>query len=303
MRTTERLFLLDGMALAYRAYFSFIARPLINSKGENTSAIYGFITALMKILDDEKPDHIAVVFDTKEPTFRHKLFAPYKATRQKMPEDMAAQMEKLKEVVRAFNTPLLELPGFEADDIIGTLARRAEKEGVMTMMVTGDKDFMQLISPMIKMYKPGKSGGDPEIVEEEGVMEKFGVTPDRVIDVRGLIGDKSDNVPGVPGVGEKTAIPLIQKYGSMEAVYEHAEEIPQKGLREKLIANRETAFLSKHLVTIDTAVPLDIDFHSLRATKRDTARLIRMTSCACRALRLLRCISPMKCRTSIVCRA
>ena len=276
MRTTERLFLLDGMALAYRAYFSFIARPLINSKGENTSAIYGFITALMKILDDEKPDHIAVVFDTKEPTFRHKLFAPYKATRQKMPEDMAAQMEKLKEVVRAFNTPLLELPGFEADDIIGTLARRAEKEGVMTMMVTGDKDFMQLISPMIKMYKPGKSGGDPEIVEEEGVMEKFGVTPDRVIDVLGLIGDKSDNVPGVPGVGEKTAIPLIQKYGSMEAVYEHAEEIPQKGLREKLIANRETAFLSKHLVTIDTAVPLDIDFHSLRATKRDTARLIRM---------------------------
>jgi DNA polymerase-1 len=276
MRTTERLFLLDGMALAYRAYFSFIARPLLNSKGENTSAIYGFVTALMKILDDEKPDHIAVVFDTKEPTFRHRLFAAYKATRQKMPEDMASQMEKLKEVVRAFNTPLLELPGFEADDIIGTLARRAEKEGVMTMMVTGDKDFMQLISPMIKMYKPGKSGGDPEIVEEEGVLEKFGVTPDRVIDVLGLIGDKSDNVPGVPGVGEKTAIPLIQKYGSMEAVYEHAEEIPQKGLREKLIANRETAFLSKHLVTIDTAVPLDVDFHSLRATRRDTARLIRM---------------------------
>ncbi len=264
------------MALAYRAYFSFIARPLINSKGENTSAIYGFVTALMKILDDEKPDHIAVVFDTKEPTFRHRLYAPYKATRQKMPEDMAAQMDKLKEVVRAFNTPLLELPGFEADDIIGTLARRAENEGVMTMMVTGDKDFMQLISPMIKMYKPGKSGGDPELVEEAGVMEKFGVTPDRVIDVLGLIGDKSDNVPGVPGVGEKTAIPLIQKYGSMEELYAHAGEIPQKGLREKLLANRETAFLSKHLVTIDTAVPLDVDFHSLRAARRDTSRLIRM---------------------------
>ena len=266
------------MALAYRAYFSFISRPLINSKGENTSAIYGFVTALMKILDEEKPEHIAVVFDTKEPTFRHRLFAEYKATRQKMPEDMAAQMDRLKEVVRAFNTPLLELPGYEADDIIGTLARRAEKEGVLTMMVTGDKDFMQLISPMIKMYKPGKSGGDPELVEEPGVKEKFGVTPDRVTDVLGLIGDTSDNVPGVPGVGEKTAIPLIQKYGTMEDLYAHVGEIPQKGLREKLIANREKAFLSKHLVTIDTAVPLELDFHSLRATPRDTPRLIRMFS-------------------------
>ncbi|MEK9137224.1 MAG: PIN domain-containing protein, partial [Bacteroidota bacterium] len=156
----ERLFLLDGMALAYRAYYSFINRPLMNSKGVNTSAIYGFVTALVKILDDEKPDHIAVVFDTKEPTFRHEMFPEYKATRQKMPEDMSSQMEKLKEVVRAFNVPLIEVPGFEADDIIGTLARRAEREGVLTYMVTGDKDFMQLISPKIKMYKPGKAGGE-----------------------------------------------------------------------------------------------------------------------------------------------
>lgn len=276
MSSIERLFLLDGMALAYRAYFSFIARPLINSKGENTSAVYGFVTALMKILDEERPDHIAVVFDTKEPTFRHRLFPAYKATRQKMPEDMAAQLERLKDVVRAFNTPLIELPGFEADDIIGTLARRAEAEGVLTMMVTGDKDFMQLISPMIKMYKPGKSGGDPEIVEEPGVLEKFGVSPDRVIDVLGLIGDKSDNVPGIPGVGEKTAIPLIQKYGSIEELFRHIEDIPQKGLREKLASNRDKAFLSKHLVTIDTSVPLDVDFHSLRAAQRDTARLLRL---------------------------
>ena len=278
MSPTERLFLLDGMALAYRAYFSFISRPLINSKGENTSAIYGFVTALMKILDEEKPEHIAVVFDTKEPTFRHRLFPEYKATRQKMPEDMAAQMDRLKEVVRAFNTPLLELPGFEADDIIGTLARRAEKEGVLTMMVTGDKDFMQLISPMIKMYKPGKSGGEPELVEEPGVREKFGVTPDRVTDVLALTGDTSDNVPGVPGVGEKTAIPLIQKYGTLEELYAHVGEIAQKGLREKLTTHREKAFLSKHLVTIDTAVPLELDFHSLRSTPRDTSRLIRLFS-------------------------
>jgi DNA polymerase-1 len=276
MKTQERLFLLDGMALAYRAYFSFITRPLLNSKGENTSAIYGFVTALMKILEDEKPDHIAVVFDTKEPTFRHKKYPDYKATRQKMPEDMVAQMQAIKEVVQAFNTPLLELPGYEADDIIGTLARRAEKEQVLTYMVTGDKDFMQLISPLIKMYKPGKAGGEVEIVEEAGVREKFGVTPDRVIDVLGLIGDKSDNVPGVPGVGEKTAIPLVQKYGSMDQIYKHIDEIPQKGVREKLINNKEKALLSRELVTIHTDVPLKIDFHQLRAARRDTARLISL---------------------------
>ncbi len=278
MAKKETLYLLDGMALAYRAYFSFINRPLINSKGENTSAIYGFVTALMKILEDEKPDHVAVVFDTKEPTFRHTMFPEYKATRQKMPEDMASQLERLKEVVRAFRTPLVELPGFEADDIIGTLARRAEKEGVLTFMVTGDKDYMQLISPLIKMYKPAKAGGDVEIVEEPGVKQKFGVKPGQVIDVLALTGDKSDNVPGVPGIGEKTAIPLIQKYQTIENLYEHVEEIPQKGVREKLVAHKEKAFLSKKLVTIDTRVPVQINFHELRAAARDTSALIRLFS-------------------------
>jgi len=275
MAAQERLYLLDGMALAYRAYFSFIARPLLNSRGENTSAIYGFVTALMKILD-EKPDHIAVVFDTREPTFRHELYPEYKATREKMPEDMAAQLDKLKEVVRAFNTPLLEQPGFEADDIMGTLARRAEREQVLTYLVTGDKDFMQLISPLIKMYRPGKGGSEMEIVEEKGVFEKFGVTPDRVIDVLALIGDKSDNVPGVPGIGEKTAIPLIQKYSSLENLYDHVDEIPQKGVREKLSTHRELAFLSKRLVTIETAVPVGIDFHSLRARPADVRQLLAL---------------------------
>ncbi len=273
MAERERLFLLDGMALAYRAYYSFISRPLINSKGFNTSAIFGFTTALLRVLDEEHPDHVAVVFDTPQPTFRHTLFPAYKATRQKMPEDMAAQLDKLKEVVRAFNTPTLELPGFEADDIIGTLARRAEREGLMTFLVTGDKDFMQLISPLIKMYKPGKTGADAEIVDERGVLEKFGVSPEKVTDVLGLTGDTSDNVPGVPGVGEKTAIPLIQKYGSIEELYAHLDEIPQKGVREKLKVNRELAFLSKRLVTIDTAAPVTVDIHSLRSAPRDVAVL------------------------------
>jgi DNA polymerase-1 len=221
-------------------------------------------------------DHVAVVFDTKEPTFRHKRYPQYKATRQKMPEDMSAQLDRLKEVVRAFNTPLIEFPGFEADDIIGTLARRAEKEKVMTYMVTGDKDFMQLISPLVKMYRPGKSGGNVDIVAEQGVLEKFGVTPDKVVDVLGLIGDKSDNVPGVPGIGEKTAIPLIQQYGSIDRLYEHVNEIPQKGIREKLINNRELAFLSRELVTIDTNVPIEINVHELRAAQQSTDTLISL---------------------------
>lgn len=276
MPQPERLFLLDGMALAYRAYFAFISRPLINSKGMNTSAIYGFTTALMRILDDEKPEHIAVVFDTKGPTFRHEMYKEYKATREKMPEDMASQMNLLKDVVRAFNVPVIEQPGFEADDVIGTLAKRAEKENVLTYMVTGDKDFMQLISPLIKILRPGKGGDDAEVVDETGVLQKFGVEPERVTDVLGLIGDTSDNVPGVPGIGEKTAIPLIQQYGSIESLYENIEKIPQRGVRDKLIKNKDLAFLSKQLVTIHIDVPVPIDFHKLRANGPDVSALVKM---------------------------
>ncbi len=278
MADRETLYLLDGMALAYRAYFAFINRPLLNSRGENTSAIYGFTTTLMRILDVEKPDHIAVVFDTREPTFRHVKFPDYKATRQKMPEDLASQLDRLKDVVRAFQTPLLEQPGYEADDIIGTLARRAEQEGVLTFMVTADKDYMQLISPLIKMYRPGKSGTDREIVEEEGVKTKFGVAPNQVIDVLALMGDASDNIPGVSGIGEKTAIPLIQKFGSLDELYKRLDEVPQKGVREKLATHRETAYLSRELVTIHTAVPIAMDFHALRATPPDREKLAALFS-------------------------
>jgi DNA polymerase-1 len=274
----ERLFLLDGMALAYRAFFSFISRPLINSKGENTSAVFGFVNTLMKILDDEKPDHIAVVFDTREPTFRHVMYDAYKATRQKMPEGLSAQMEKLKEVVKAFNVPCIELPGYEADDIMGTLARMAEREGVETFLVTGDKDFMQLVTAKVKMYRPGKRGDEWEVLDDRAVQEKFGVTPDLVIDVLGLVGDKSDNVPGVPGIGEKTAIPLVQQYGSIEKILNNVDKIPQNGLRQKLRDHQDEAYLSKKLVTIDTNVPLTINFHELNARPADTKRLIELFS-------------------------
>ncbi len=276
MAKSERLFLLDGMALTYRAYFAFIQRPLTNSKGENTSAVFGFVTFLNRILTQEYPDHIAVVFDTAKPTFRHKAFPEYKATRQKMPEDLVPQIGIVKDVVRAYNIPSLELDGYEADDIMGTLARRAERENVLTFLVTADKDFMQLVTDKVKIYRPGKQGNDAEIVSFKEVKDKFGVTPDKVVDVLGLIGDTSDNVPGVPGVGEKTAIPLIQQYGSIEDVYGNIDKIPQKGLKAKLETNKELAFLSKKLVTIDTDVPIKVDFHTLRAGAADTDKLVRL---------------------------
>jgi DNA polymerase I len=268
----ERLFLIDGMAMAYRAYFSFINRPLINSKGENTGAIYGFITTLSRILN-EHPEHIAVVFDTREPTFRHLMYEPYKATREKMPEDLSAQIDRLKEVVRAFNVPSLELPGFEADDIMGTLARKAERQGIETVLVTADKDFMQLVSPLIRMYRPGKMGDDWDVVDESVVRERFGVGPSQVIDVLGLTGDKSDNVPGIRGIGDKTAIPLIQEFGTIENLIANSEAIPQKGLRERIEKEASSALLSKKLVTIDVNVPIEVDIHHLTARPKDEVKL------------------------------
>ncbi len=276
MTRTPTLYLLDGMALAYRSYFAFINRPLVNSKGQNTSSVFGFVNYLNKILDEQHPDYIAVVFDTKEPTFRHKAFPAYKATRQKMPEDMSAMMDKLKEVVRAFNVPVVELPGYEADDVMGTLAKRAEKENVLTFLVTSDKDFMQLVSPTVKLYRPGKGGGDDEIVDKKGVLEKFGVPPEQVIEILGLIGDSSDNVPGVAGVGPKTAEPLIKKYKTIENLLAHIDEIPQKGLQEKLRTHRETALLSKRLVTIDVNAPVKIDFHQLKAAEKNSRALLEL---------------------------
>lgn len=276
MKRKETLFLIDSMGIAYRSYFAFAQNPLINSKGENTSAIYGFVNYLNKILDEQKPDYIAAVFDTEKPTFRHIAYKEYKATRNKMPDDLAASLSYLKDVVKAFNVPVLELDGYEADDIMGTLAKRAEKEKISTFLVTSDKDFMQLVSNTVKLYRPGKFGNDDEIVGEEGVMAKFGVTPDRVIDMLGLIGDTSDNVPGVPGVGPKTALPLVQKYKTIEKILDNVDNIPQKGLQEKLRANRELALLSKHLVTIDINVPIKVDLHHLKAQPKDVPGLITL---------------------------
>jgi DNA polymerase-1 len=275
MSSLKRLFLIDGNAIAYRAYYAFIQRPLTNSKGENTSAIFGFVTFLNRILTQESPDYIAVVFDTGAPTFRHKAYKEYKATRQRMPEDMISQLTTIKDIVKAYRIPALEMDGYEADDIIGTLAKRAEREKVITFLVTSDKDFMQLVSERTKMYKPGRQGNEIEIVDIDGVKQKFGVPPEKVVDVLGLIGDTSDNVPGVPGVGEKTAIPLVQKYGTIENIYRNIRKIEQEGVRKKLEANKDKAIMSKGLVTIETDVPLNVDFHTLRAAEKDVPALVK----------------------------
>ncbi len=272
----KRFFILDGTALAYRAYFGMIGRPLINSKGQNTSAVFGFANYLLKVLSDEKPDYLVAVFDTPEPTFRHKKYPEYKATREKMPEEMASQLDHIKRMLKAFGVPTVERPGYEADDVIGTLAALAEKEDINVFMVTGDKDFMQLITPRVKMYKPGKSGMDVEIVDEKGVEMKFGVRPSSVIDVLALTGDAVDNVPGIKGVGEKTAIPLIQKYGSLEKVLANADKVDKPALREKLKTGKDMALLSKWLVTIKTDVPLGVDFHSLKEKNPDQAEISRL---------------------------
>jgi len=253
-----------------------ISHPLINSKGQNTSAVFGFANYLMKIIGDEKPDYLVAVFDTAEPTFRHKEYPEYKATRERMPEEMAGQLTHIKKMLNAFGVPTVERPGYEADDVIGTLAQLAAKENIDVFMVTGDKDFMQLVTTKIKMYKPGKSGADIEIVDIKGVEEKFGVKPSQVIDVLALTGDAVDNVPGIKGIGEKTAIPLIQKYGTVEKVLSDAEKIEKPALREKLKSGRDMALLSKRLVTIKTDVPLGVDFHTLKEKNSNAAEIAKI---------------------------
>jgi len=259
-----RLFLLDGAAVAYRAYFGFIKNPLVNSNGLNTSAVFGFCNILLWLLEKENPEYFAVVFDTKEPTFRHKQYPAYKATREKMPEDMAESLHYVDQLVEALGLPKLALPGFEADDVIGTLVDRARGDKLDSYIVSGDKDFMQLIGPSVKMYNPRKPD-DYMVVDESGVLAKFGVRPDQVIDVLSLMGDASDNVPGVPGIGEKTAQALIQEFGSLANLKKNIGKIPKEKLRENLAENWKMAEMSRELVTIKLDCPV-------KAQPRDLVR-------------------------------
>ena len=275
---SKKLFLLDGMALVYRSYFAFIRNPMINSKGKNVSAVFGFINALLEIIDKQDPTHLAVAFDVSGPTFRHDEFPEYKAQRDETPEEIRAAVPQIKEFLEAFNIPVLTKQGFEADDIIGTLARRAEKDGFDTTMVTPDKDFAQLVDEHTFMMKPAKKGQDPEVLGVQEILEQWGIEKiEQVVDILGMAGDAADNIPGIPGIGPKTAQKLIAQYGSMENMLAHTDELKGKQ-KENIEANVERAHLCKRLVTIHTEVPIEESPADLIRGKLDEAKLSALFS-------------------------
>ena len=255
----KKLFLLDAYALIYRAYFAFSKNPRVNSKGFNTSAIFGFTNSLADVIKNEKPTHIAVVFDTDAKTERHENFTEYKANRQAQPEDITLSIPIIKSIVEGFRIPVLYADGYEADDVIGTLAKKAEKEGFKVFMVTPDKDYGQLVSENIFMYKPARMGNGVEILGVEEVKKKFEVeSPLQVIDLLGLMGDSVDNIPGIPGVGPKTAVQLLKEYGSVEKIIENADQLKGK-LKDKVKDNVDKAIISKQLATIILDAPVVFD--------------------------------------------
>ena len=269
----KTLYLIDGYAMLYRSHFALIRNPLINSKGMHTSALFGFINQILKLINNDKPDLMVAAFDTSKKTFRHEKYPDYKATREKMPDEMIGQLPYLWKILESMGIPTLEKPGFEADDIIGTLASMASKENLEVYIVSGDKDFMQLVNENIFLYTPSGRKADIKIYDRNGVIDKWGVPPEKIIDLLGLMGDASDNVPGVPGVGEKTAVKLIKEYGSLEASLDHADEVKNKRAREGLQNARSEALLSKDLVTIDTNMDLNIDFSTLKTNDIDKESL------------------------------
>ncbi len=264
------------MALAYKAYFAFINRPLSNSKGEPTSAVFGFLTQLFKIIEDTKPDYIAIAFDSKEKTFRYEMYDKYKSSRSEMPEDMIPQIQIIKEIIDAFNMPLYILPRYEADDLIGTAVREAEKFGLISYAITPDKDFVQLVNKNTFLIKPGHSTDELEIFDEKKVLEKYGFEPKYMIDYLALVGDASDDIPGVKGIGPKSATPLIQQFGTVENIYSNIDKIEKKGIKTKLENEKEKAFLSKKLATIITDAPFKIDLEKAVFKQPDFDKLLEI---------------------------
>jgi DNA polymerase-1 len=272
----KKLMLIDGHALAYRAFFALPVDGFSTSKGELTNAVYGFSMMLLQALQAEKPDYIAVTFDAPAATFRHEEFEEYKAHRPPMQEEMRSQMDRIRQVVQSLNMPAFELPGYEADDLIGSLAKQAADQKVETVIVTGDNDTLQLVSPLVKVMTPGgysQRFSEAKLYDEEAVREKYGIDPAFVADYKGLVGDKSDNIPGVSGVGDKTARKLIQQYGTIEQIYEHLDEIESTRARKALTGQEEQALLSKHLATIVTEVPIALDLELCRTSDYDREKV------------------------------
>ena len=267
----ERLLLVDGQGLCYRAFYAI--RHLSNSKGEPTNAIYGFMTMLRKLIREEKPNYVAVCFDRKEPTFRHQRYEAYKAHRKPMPDELQEQMPHIKALVGAYGISIFEKPGYEADDLIATIATQAEKMGLDTLIATGDKDMLQLVNDRIKVFNTYKE----TVVDREGVKERFGgLGPDRVVDVLGLAGDASDNIPGVPGIGEKTAIELIRAHDSLAGVYQHVDQVAGAARQRVLRENESIAELSKDLATLDRCVPIDVNLEALKMAGPNEEELISL---------------------------
>ena len=261
--TRKRMFLIDGYAMLYRAHFAMIRNPLITSYGLPTSALFGFLNQLFRILKKENPDYVATIFDRKEKTFRHKKYPEYKATRDPMPEELQEQLPHLWKLIEAMQIPQLSKVGFEADDIIGTLAKHGLEQDLDVFIVSGDKDFMQLINANVFLFAPGNRNKPDKIYDKKGVEDRWGVPPEKIVDLFGLMGDSSDNIPGVFGVGPKSAMKLIHDYGTLEEALENAESVTNKRVRNGLLEGKDNAILSKDLVTIVTDVPLDREIDEL----------------------------------------
>jgi len=269
----KRLFIIDGYATLYRAHYALIRNPLTNTAGTPTSAVFGFANQVFQLIEDEKPDYLVAAFDSKGKNFRHELYTDYKANRSEMPDEIQTQLPYLWELLEAMNIPMLRVGGVEADDIIGTVAKMCDKENLQCNIVSGDKDFMQLINDKTFLYAPQARKRAKEIFDKKKVLEKWGVGPEHIIDLLGLMGDSSDNVPGVQGVGPKTAKKLIQDFGSIENIYEEIDNISNEKMREKLLNSKDNALLSKQLVTILTDVKIDATINDFEKKEMDSSKL------------------------------
>jgi len=269
----KRLFIIDGYATLYRAHYALIRNPLTNTAGTPTSAVFGFANQVFQLIDDEKPDYLVAAFDSKGKNFRHELYTDYKANRSEMPDEIQTQLPYLWELLEAMNIPILRVDGVEADDIIGTVAKMCDKENLQCNIVSGDKDFMQLINDKTFLYAPQARKRAKEIFDKKKVLEKWGVGPEHIIDLLGLMGDSSDNVPGVQGVGPKTAQKLIQDFGSIENIYEEIDNISNEKMREKLLNSKDNALLSKQLVTILTDVKIDATIDDFEKREMNSSKL------------------------------
>ena len=264
MNKQLKLFIIDGMALIYRAHFAMIKNPLTTKNGQHTSAIYGFANSIFKLIKDENPDYLAIAMDCKEPTFRHKMYSEYKANREAMPDELVSQLSLIDEMLDSMNITVIKKPGFEADDIMGTIGKVASAKGLTTYLVSGDKDLMQLVSDKVKLYTPASRFSPTKIYHEADVFDKWGVMPNKMIEFLALLGDSSDNIPGVDGIGKKTASKLLSEYGSIDEIVNNIDNIKNKRVKEGLITGSDNLNLAINLVTIDNSVDIDVEISKLK---------------------------------------